>query len=255
MLQHQPEIVFHLAAQSLVRASYHDPVRTTKPMSSAPSACSKPCAPRSVRAVVIVTTDKCYENQEWVWAYRETDPLGGHDPYSISKACAEFVTSAYRNSFFSPENTRSIKSRSPPRGPAMSSAAATGPPIASSSISFAPSFRRDPRIRNPNATRPWQHVLEPLRGYLTLAEHLYSMARSSPAAGTSVRITMTRNLFSGLWSTLPRAGRPCLPAPCRAGKSTAALTRMRPTCSPWIGPRPRSISAGSLCSRYRRRLT
>lgn len=175
MLQHQPEIVFHLAAQSLVRASYQDPIRTyetnvlgTARLLEAVRACG------SVRAVVIITTDKCYENQEWVWPYRENDPLGGHDPYSNSKACAELVTSAYRNSFFSPEKYAQHKV-------AIATARAGnvigGGDWASDrlivDIVRAFSAGETLRIRNPNATRPWQHVLEPLRGYLTLAEHLY----------------------------------------------------------------------------------
>jgi CDP-glucose 4,6-dehydratase len=175
LLQHQPEVVFHLAAQSLVRASYQDPIRTyetnvlgTARLLEAVRACG------SVRAVVIVTTDKCYENQEWVWAYRENDPLGGHDPYSNSKACAEFVTSAYRNSFFPPAKYAEHKV-------AIASARAGnvigGGDWASDrlivDIVRAFSSGETLRIRNPNATRPWQHVLEPLRGYLTLAEHLY----------------------------------------------------------------------------------
>ncbi|HEY5253733.1 MAG TPA: CDP-glucose 4,6-dehydratase [Acidobacteriaceae bacterium] len=175
MLQHQPEIVFHLAAQSLVRASYQDPIRTyetnvlgTARLLESVRACG------SVRAVVIVTTDKCYENQEWVWAYRENDPLGGHDPYSNSKACAEFVTSAYRNSFFSPEKYSQHKV-------AIASARAGnvigGGDWASDRliVDIVRAFASGEtlRIRNPNATRPWQHVLEPLRGYMTLAEHLY----------------------------------------------------------------------------------
>jgi CDP-glucose 4,6-dehydratase len=175
MLQHQPEIVFHLAAQSLVRASYQDPIRTyqtnvlgTARLLEAVRACG------SVRAVVVVTTDKVYENQEWPWAYRENDPLGGHDPYSNSKACAEFVTSAYRNSFFAPAKYAEHKV-------AIASARAGnvigGGDWASDrlivDIVRAFSSGETLRIRNPNATRPWQHVLEPLRGYLTLAEHLY----------------------------------------------------------------------------------
>ncbi len=128
----------------------------------------------SVRAVVIVTTDKCYENQEWVWPYRENDALGGHDPYSNSKACAELVTSAYRNSFFP-------AARYAEHGVAIASARAGNvigggdwsPDRLIADIVRAFESGEPLQIRNPTATRPWQHVLEPLRGYLSLAENLY----------------------------------------------------------------------------------
>ena len=190
LVQHQPEIVLHLAAQSLVRASYQDPIRTyetnvlgTARLLQAVRACP------SVRAVVIITTDKVYENQEWVWAYRENDLLGGHDPYSNSKACAEFVTSAFRNSFFSPAKYAEHKV-------AVASARA-GNVIGGGDwaadrliVDIVRAFTSGAtlRIRNPNATRPWQHVLEPLRGYLTLAQKLHEQ-------GTQ---------FSGAWNFGPR---------------------------------------------------
>lgn len=172
--EHQPEVVFHLAAQSLVRKSYEDPVGTyaanvmgTVSLLEAVRSCS------SVRAVVVITTDKCYENREWVWPYRETDRLGGHDPYSNSKACVELVVSAYRDSFFPPAQFAS-------RGVAIASARAGnvigGGDWAKDRIipdairAFAEGDVL--QIRNPRAIRPWQHVLEPLRGYLLLAQRL-----------------------------------------------------------------------------------
>jgi CDP-glucose 4,6-dehydratase len=169
-----PEIVFHLAAQPLVRASYLDPIGTyqTNVMGTIHLLEAVRKTP-SVRAVVIVTTDKCYENREWIWPYRETDPLGGYDPYSSSKACAELVTSSWRNSFFSPEAYGE-------HGVAVASARA-GNVIGGgdwaddrliADVVRAFSANRTLAIRNPSATRPWQHVLEPLRGYLALAEHL-----------------------------------------------------------------------------------
>ena len=170
-----PEIVLHLAAQSIVRRSYEDPVGTyatnvvgTANVLEAVRACA------SVRAVVIITTDKCYENKEWIWAYRENDRLGGHDPYSNSKACAELVVSSYRNSFFSPEHY-------PEHAVALASARA-GNVIGGGDWAqdrLIPDIMRAfvrhevTQIRNPHAVRPWQHVLEPLRGYLLLAEQLY----------------------------------------------------------------------------------
>ena len=171
----QPEIVLHLAAQPLVRQSYQDPVGTyatnvvgTANLLEAVRTCD------SVRAVVAITTDKCYENKEWIWAYRENDRLGGHDPYSSSKACAELVVASYRNSFFSAE-------RYAQHGVALASARA-GNVIGGGDwaqdrlipdIMRAFASEQVLKIRNPNAVRPWQHVLEPLRGYLLLAERLH----------------------------------------------------------------------------------
>jgi CDP-glucose 4,6-dehydratase len=132
----------------------------------------------SVKAVVNVTTDKCYENKEWVWGYREIEPMGGFDPYSSSKGCSELVTAAYRNSFFSTFNSSSTLQH---RGAAVATARAGNvigggdwatdrlvPDIIRALLAKEPV-----RIRNPHAIRPWQHVLEPLSGYLSLAQHLY----------------------------------------------------------------------------------
>lgn len=168
------EIVIHMAAQPIVRESYKVPVETfdvnvmgTVHLLESVRACA------SVRAVVNVTTDKCYENREWIWGYRENDPMGGSDPYSASKACSEIVTAAYRNSYFHPsEHTR--------HGVAVASARA-GNVIGGGD--WAPDrllpdcvrfLLRDEAIpvRNPAAVRPWQHVLEPLCGYLLLAQRL-----------------------------------------------------------------------------------
>lgn len=169
-----PEVVLHLAAQPLVRASYVDPVGTysTNVLGTVHVLEAVRNTP-SVRAVVVVTTDKCYENHEWEWAYREADPLGGYDPYSNSKACAELVSAAYRKSFFSPSQT-------PDSGVVIATARAGNvigggdwaadrllPDVFRSIAAGIPI-----QIRNPLATRPWQHVLEPLRGYLTLAQAL-----------------------------------------------------------------------------------
>ncbi len=171
-----PEVVIHMAAQALVRESYIAPLDTyavnvigTANVLEAVRATSK------VKAVVSVTTDKCYENREWNWGYRETDHLGGFDPYSSSKACAELVTAAYRSSFFNP-------ARYTEHGVAVASARA-GNVIGGGDWArdrLIPDLlsaigRSEPvRIRNPNAIRPWQHVLEPLLGYLSLAEKLAS---------------------------------------------------------------------------------
>jgi len=171
----QPEVVIHMAAQPLVRYSYANPVETyaTNVMGTIhllESIRALDC----VRAAVIVTTDKCYENQEWVWGYRESEPMGGHDPYSSSKGCAELVTSAYRQSYFAPEKYSHHKV-------ALASARA-GNVIGGGDWSMdrlvpdaikAFEAKEVLMIRNPLATRPWQHVLEPLSGYLVLAQALY----------------------------------------------------------------------------------
>jgi len=177
-----PEIVFHLAAQPLVRQGYLDPVATyaTNVMGTVHLLEAVRHTP-SVRAVLIVTSDKCYHNQEWVWGYRENEPLGGRDPYSSSKGCAELVTAAYRAAFFN----AAVDAR---HKVAIASARA-GNVIGGGDWAedrLIPDLLRalergqTPFIRAPQAIRPWQHVLEPLAGYLLLAERLYG---EGPAYG------------------------------------------------------------------------
>ncbi len=171
----QPEIVFHLAAQPLVRYSYAEPVETyAVNVMGTVNLLEAVRATPGVRAIVIVTTDKCYENRESDRGYREDEPLGGHDPYSSSKACAELVTDAYRRSFLHPP------------GVALASARA-GNVIGGGDWAndrLIPDFFRAIdagamlHIRSPQAIRPWQHVLGPLSGYLLLAERLYDGASS-----------------------------------------------------------------------------
>jgi len=171
-----PEVVFHLAAQPLVRLSYDDPITTyeTNVIGTARVLDSVRRTP-SVRAVVSVTTDKCYENKEWIWGYRETDPLGGYDPYSSSKACAEIVSAAFRQSFFPVDKIADHRV-------AIATARAGNvigggdwsldrllPDLVRGFLSGKPV-----PIRRPHAIRPWQHVLEPLHGYISLAEKLLS---------------------------------------------------------------------------------
>lgn len=170
--EHQPEIVFHLAAQPLVRRSYREPVDTfaTNVMGTVHLLEAVRHTP-SVRAVVIVTTDKCYENKEWLWGYRETDPLGGHDPYSSSKACAELVTSAYRSSFFHRSDSAAIATA---RAGNVIGGGDWAEDRLIPDMVRSLSNERPVIIRNPRATRPWQHVLEPLAGYLMLGERLYT---------------------------------------------------------------------------------
>lgn len=170
----EPEVVFHLAAQPLVRFSYQHPLQTyaTNVMGTAHVMEAVRHTP-SVKAVVVVTSDKCYENKEWHWGYRESDRLGGHDPYSNSKACTELVASAYRSSYFQPEAAG---------GHAAGVATArAGNVIGGGDWAvdrLIPDILRSiesesiVRIRSPKALRPWQHVLEPLSGYMLLAENL-----------------------------------------------------------------------------------
>ncbi|MFH1026951.1 MAG: CDP-glucose 4,6-dehydratase [Pseudomonadota bacterium] len=175
MFEASPDIVIHMAAQPLVRDSYKIPVETyainvmgTVHLLEAVRSCP------SVKAVVNVTTDKCYENREWVWGYRENEPMGGHDPYSSSKGCSELVTAAYCSSYFNPADYAD-------HGVAVASARAGNvigggdwasdrliPDIIRAILAGEPVF-----IRNPSAIRPWQHVLEPLSGYLLLARKLF----------------------------------------------------------------------------------
>lgn len=175
-----PDIVIHMAAQPLVRYSYANPVETysTNVMGTVHLLEAVRQTP-SVRAVVNVTSDKCYDNKEWVWGYRENEAMGGFDPYSNSKGCAELVTGAYRNSFFSPAKYAEHRV-------ALASARA-GNVIGGGDwaedrlipdILRAIAENRSVVIRSPHAIRPWQHVLEPLSGYLSLAQKLYEQGVS-----------------------------------------------------------------------------
>ncbi len=171
MTEFAPDVLIHMAAQPLVRLSYEDPILTystnvmgTVNVLDAARKCDK------LKAIVAVTTDKCYENREWVWGYREDEPMGGHDPYSSSKGCAELVTAAYRKSYFNGAGA-----------PALASARA-GNVIGGGDWSkdrlvpdILKAFENNVPVvvRNPKATRPWQHVLEPLSGYLVLAQRLF----------------------------------------------------------------------------------
>jgi CDP-glucose 4,6-dehydratase len=170
----QPEVVFHLAAQPLVRESYRDPAETfaTNVMGTV-NLLEAVRATRSVRAVVNVTSDKCYENREWVWSYRENEPLGGYDPYSASKACSELVTASYRNSFFHPSkyDTHHVAVATARAGNVIGGGDWAAHRLVPDCLQSL--LANDPiKLRNPDAVRPWQHVLEPLGGYLLLAEKL-----------------------------------------------------------------------------------
>ena len=229
----QPELVIHMAAQALVRASYADPVGTfaTNVMGTVHLLEAARTCP-SVRAIVIVTSDKCYENQEWVWPYRETDTLGGYDPYSNSKACAELATASYRSAFFH-------RDRFTEHCVAVASARA-GNVIGGGDWALdrlLPDAVRAfgsgaiLRIRNPHAIRPWQHVLEPLRGYLTLAQGLLEHG--------------TR--YDGAWNFGPRAAA-VQPVDAVVGRFAESWSRTAGKPAQWAvdeGPHPHE--AHTLC--------
>ena len=178
--EHKPEVVIHMAAQPLVRYSYQNPVETysTNVMGTVHVLEAVRNTP-GVRAVVNITTDKCYENREWVWGYRENEPMGGYDPYSNSKGCAELVSAAYRSSFF---NANSQAQHGVAVATVRAGNVIGGGDWAQDRLipDILRAFEQGKRvdIRNPHAIRPWQHVLEPLRGYLTLAERLFESGLS-----------------------------------------------------------------------------
>lgn len=171
----KPEIVFHLAAQPLVRESYIDPVLTYKTnvigTLNVFEACRKTS---SVKVIINVTSDKCYSNKEVIWGYRETDEMGGYDPYSSSKGCAELLTSSYRNSFFNNKNGSSNVLLASVRAGNVIGGGDWAKDRLIPDIMKAVSQNCTVQIRNPKATRPWQHVLEPLSGYLQLASELFN---------------------------------------------------------------------------------
>ncbi len=182
--QVQPEIVIHMAAQPLVRESYKNPIETYAiNVMGTVHLLEAIRHTRSVKSVVNVTTDKCYENKEWHWGYRENEPMGGYDPYSNSKGCSELVTSSFRSSFFNPKDNSK-------HGVAVATARA-GNVIGGGDWAedrLIPDFIRSItkgeklKIRSPYAIRPWQHVLEPLSGYLILAENLYTYGAAYASA-------------------------------------------------------------------------
>ena len=205
MEQHAPDVVFHLAAQALVRPSYTTPVETyaTNVMGTVNVLESIRHCP-SVKSAVFVTTDKCYENRESLRGYREEDPMGGHDPYSSSKGCAELVVSAYRRSFFesssSAVNVATVRAGNVIGGGDWATDRLV-PDMISGLVE-----RNAFVIRNPAAIRPWQHVLEPLRGYLMLAERLHGESRKwsqawnfGPSQEDAQPVSVVADLMVELW--------------------------------------------------------
>jgi CDP-glucose 4,6-dehydratase len=202
-----PEIVFHLAAQSLVRFSYGDPVGTFSTNVTGTVNLLEACRDSSdLRAVVVVTSDKCYEENATGLPYRESDALGGHDPYSASKACAEIVTTACRRTFFyateSPTAVASARSGTVIGGGDW----ATDRLMTDLLSAFCTG--KQPRLRNPRATRPWQHVLDPLSGYLMLAEHLHTHGQPyaeawnfGPAPDSTSDVKTVADRVAQLWGS------------------------------------------------------
>jgi len=199
-----PEIVFHLAAQPLVRESYRTPVETyaTNVMGTVHLLDAVRSTP-GVRGMVVVTTDKCYENREWDWGYRETDHLGGFDPYSNSKGCAELVVAAYRNSFLGPASGTCVASARAGNviGGGDWSAERLIPDAARAFSAGLPV-----EIRNPASTRPWQHVIEPIRGYLVLAQACIEQPERAAGAWNfgprdedAVSVADVMDRFAGRW--------------------------------------------------------
>lgn len=171
---YKPDIVFHLAAQALVRLSYENPIETYETNVIGTLKVFEACRKNSVKAIVNITSDKAYENREWIWGYRENDPMGGYDPYSSSKGCADLLANSYRNSYFNPKEYKKTHNT-------LLASCRAGNVIGGgdwakdrliTDIMLSVSQGKKVSIRNPKATRPWQHVLEPLSGYLHIGQKL-----------------------------------------------------------------------------------
>jgi CDP-glucose 4,6-dehydratase len=171
---HKPDIVFHLAAQPLVRLSYENPIETYETNVMGTLKVFEACRVNGVKAIVNITSDKAYENKEWIWGYRENDPMGGYDPYSSSKGCADILANSYRSSYFNPHEYK--KSHNTLLASCRAGNVIGGGDWAKdrliTDIMVSVSQGKKVSIRNPNATRPWQHVLEPLSGYLAIGQKL-----------------------------------------------------------------------------------
>jgi len=172
--EYKPDIVFHLAAQPLVRLSYENPIETYETNVIGTLKVFEACKHNNVKAIVNITSDKAYDNKEWVWGYRENDPMGGYDPYSSSKGCADLLANSYRNSYFNVSNYKKTHNT-------LLASCRAGNVIGGgdwaedrlmTDIMLSVSQNEKVIIRNPNATRPWQHVLEPLSGYLNIGQKL-----------------------------------------------------------------------------------
>ena len=172
--EYKPDIVFHLAAQPLVRLSYENPIETYETNVIGTLKVFEACRKNNVKAIVNITSDKAYENREWVWGYKEIDPMGGYDPYSSSKGCADILASSYRNSYFNLKDYKKTHNT-------LLATCRAGNVIGGgdwardrliTDIMISVSLGKKVNIRNPKATRPWEHVLEPLSGYLHIGQKL-----------------------------------------------------------------------------------
>ena len=172
--EYKPDIVFHLAAQPLVRLSYENPIETYETNVIGTLKVFEACRANNVKAIVNITSDKAYENKEWIWGYRENDPMGGYDPYSSSKGCADILATSYRNSYFNINEYKKTHNT-------LIATCRAGNVIGGgdwakdrliTDIMISVSIGKKVSIRNPKATRPWQHVLEPLSGYLQIGQKL-----------------------------------------------------------------------------------
>jgi CDP-glucose 4,6-dehydratase len=198
----RPQVVFHLAAQSTVQRSYEDPLETWSTNVMGTANLLEACRHESgVQAIVIATSDKCYENRNWLWGYRETDRLGGADPYSASKAAVELLVSSHRRSFGGEQGARFATARA---GNVIGGGDFTaGRLLPDAARAFIAGEKL--RLRNPNATRPWQHVLDPLRGYLMLAEAVSAAAGADeawnfgPPARECVSARVVADRMARLW--------------------------------------------------------
>ena len=211
LIAFKPDVVFHLAAQPLVRDSYTSPYETfdvnvmgTASVLDAVRDFGQPCA------VVCITTDKCYENREQVWGYRECDPMGGYDPYSASKGAAEILIASYRRSFFHPDriHEHGVQLASARAGNVIGGGDWAKDRIVTDMVAALADGRSVP-VRNPQAVRPWQHVLEPLSGYLTLASAMLTQADSKwcggwnfgPVSGTELPVGKLVDTFVTAWGS------------------------------------------------------
>jgi CDP-glucose 4,6-dehydratase len=205
----QPDAVFHLAAQPLVRESYKTPRETFEVNVQGTVNILEACREtESVRAIAVITSDKCYENREWVWGYRESDPMGGYDPYSASKGCAELVSSAYLRSFFNPDDFGRKHNT-------LLSSCRAGNVVGGGDWAddrLIPDIMRAAKneipvkLRNPGSTRPWQHVLEPLSGYLAVGQKLLEGCTDfsggwnfGPADDAAVTVSEVVRLIKKFW--------------------------------------------------------
>ncbi|MCT7554541.1 CDP-glucose 4,6-dehydratase [Aliarcobacter butzleri] len=172
--EYKPDIVFHLAAQPLVRLSYENPIETYETNVIGTLKVLEVCRKYNVKAIVNITSDKAYENKEWIWGYRENDPMGGYDPYSSSKGCADLLATSYRNSYFNINEYK--KTHNTLLATCRAGNVIGGGDWAKdrliTDIMISVSLGKKVSIRNPKATRPWEHVLEPLSGYLNIGQKL-----------------------------------------------------------------------------------